>query len=202
MSEIEKHPIIREFLELTEYKREDDHGDEEFIVNLIHAVNELPGEVWANSLSEKSQKFFNRCVKRIGKGKLLPKLPDLKTKEKKMAEAKKAKKAKKAAKAEKVAKAPKEEKVAKKASKKETKPEKKAKKTNGAAKRNAVPKDKFGLREGSAASEAASMFEKGAKMSDVKKQTGGSHYNLISKFKKDGHTVDRAEDNTITVTFK
>jgi hypothetical protein len=187
MSDIEKHPIIKEFLEFSGYEREEGDDDDEFLDSLVRAVDDKPEDEWNESLTDEAQAFSNLCVNRIKKGKSLPDLPDAKTKEtKKVAKDKKSKT---------------KDKKAKSDGNTDDKTDKKAKKSsNGATKRTASPKDKFGLREGSKASDAAAMFEEGAKMADVKKATGGSHYNLLSKLKKLGHEVDTGDDHIITIT--
>jgi hypothetical protein len=60
-------------------------------------------------------------------------------------------------------------------------------------------KDTYGLRLGTLSSRAAEMFTKGAKMAEVKKETGINHYNLLRKLEASGHTVTR-EDAVITLT--
>lgn len=60
-------------------------------------------------------------------------------------------------------------------------------------------KDAFGLRIGTARSNAAAMFSKGAKMSDVKSETGTNHYNLLKQLVDAGHTVEK-DGSVITLT--
>jgi hypothetical protein len=62
-----------------------------------------------------------------------------------------------------------------------------------------VTKDTYGLRLGTLSSRAAEMFTKGAKMAEVKKETGINHYNLLRKLEAGGHVVTR-EDAVITLT--
>ena len=62
-----------------------------------------------------------------------------------------------------------------------------------------VTKDTYGLRLGTLSSRAAEMFTKGAKMAEVKKETGINHYNLLRKLESSGHKVTR-EDAVITLT--
>lgn len=62
-----------------------------------------------------------------------------------------------------------------------------------------VTKDTYGLRLGTLSSRAAEMFTKGAKMAEVKKETGINHYNLLRKLEASGHVVTR-EDAVITLT--
>lgn len=62
-----------------------------------------------------------------------------------------------------------------------------------------VTKDTYGLRLGTLSSRAAEMFTAGAKMAEVKKETGINHYNLLRKLEASGHVVTR-EDAVITLT--
>lgn len=61
------------------------------------------------------------------------------------------------------------------------------------ARRLSRVKDKFGLVKGSKASQAAAMFEKGARMADIRELTGTNHYNMLKRLAKKGHKIIRAK---------
>ncbi len=52
-------------------------------------------------------------------------------------------------------------------------------------------RDKYGLRLGTKRATAATMFETGCTMADVRKTTGHTQYNLLKKLAGDGHRVVR-----------
>lgn len=66
-----------------------------------------------------------------------------------------------------------------------------------------LPKDAFGLRKDSNASEAAKMFARasGATMAAVVEKTGDTQYNLLTKLKEAGHKVKK-DGTTIFLTLK
>ena len=51
-------------------------------------------------------------------------------------------------------------------------------------------RDDFGLLIGSKSYVAVKMFRRGAKMKEVRNETGMNHYNLLNKIKAMGHTVE------------
>ncbi len=52
-------------------------------------------------------------------------------------------------------------------------------------------RDKYGLRVGTKRAMAATMFETGCTMADVRKATGHTQYNLLKKLAGEGHRVVR-----------
>lgn len=62
--------------------------------------------------------------------------------------------------------------------------------------------DKFGTKKGTKAATALEMFEKGATMAEVKKVTGGTHYNLLRDLPSDGHKVWQEPDGRYVVRHK
>lgn len=67
--------------------------------------------------------------------------------------------------------------------------------------KNTVNLDKWGFAIGSKSSAAASMFEKGCRMSDVKISLGGTYYNVVNRIIRRGHKVEHEANNEIRVTF-
>lgn len=84
---------------------------------------------------------------------------------------------------------------------KETKKKAKAAKPAKDKQTPEVKRDEFGLSVKSLSHVAAQMFVKGAKMSDVKKETGNNHYNMLRKLEAKGHKIER-KDGVITLTAK
>ncbi len=96
--------------------------------------------------------------------------------------------------ADKKVKKDKKEKKEKKSKDKGDKKEKKTKsksKDNGKQRTSTRKVDEFGLTVGSKSSQAALMFKKGAKMSEVKETTGKTHYNLLKKLTGRGCKVKK-----------
>ena len=90
-------------------------------------------------------------------------------------------------------------------------PKRKGKAVKPTAKRRAKPKapaapeakpNKFGVRPGTKAAAALALFQMGSTMAVVKKTTGSTHYNLLRRLGKAGHTVTKDEKDIIRVKAK
>lgn len=118
--------------------------------------------------------------------------------------------AKDRAKAAKLAKGTKAKPVAKAAPAKAPKPVKEVKKppapgTHRPGPRvvnNDLPKDKFGVVDGTKTHEAVMMFERGATSAEVNEKIEGRFYNVLSKLVKEGHKVEKLENGKIKLTHK
>jgi hypothetical protein len=101
-----------------------------------------------------------------------------------------------------------EEKPAKKAKAKAAPPAKPAKAKEKVIKPPKKPKneddavlDKWGCMEGSKASQALVLFEKGATTKEVKDKIGGTYYNILGKMVERGHKMSK-DGAIITLTHK
>jgi hypothetical protein len=64
-----------------------------------------------------------------------------------------------------------------------------------------VELDKFACIPGTKNAQAASLFEGGARMSDVTKTLGGTYYNLLARLVKQGHKVEKGLHGIILLTY-
>lgn len=62
--------------------------------------------------------------------------------------------------------------------------------------------DEFGCAVGSKAAAAAAMFKNGARMADVNASIGGTFYNLLTRFEKQGHVIEKGPNGKITLKHK
>lgn len=63
-------------------------------------------------------------------------------------------------------------------------------------------KDRYGVTEGTKASLALKMFEKGCTMRDVVIEHGDTQYNILRKLAKEGHKVEKLENGVLRLTHK
>jgi hypothetical protein len=63
-------------------------------------------------------------------------------------------------------------------------------------------KDRYNITEGTKASLALKMFEKGCTMRDVVIELGDTQYNVLRKLAKQGHSVEKMKNGVITLTHK
>lgn len=62
--------------------------------------------------------------------------------------------------------------------------------------------DKWGFAIGSKSSAAASMFEQGARMKDVKASVGGTYYTILRSLIQRGHKVENEANSLIRITYR
>jgi hypothetical protein len=65
-----------------------------------------------------------------------------------------------------------------------------------------LPRDRFGVVEGSRSSEVVRMFEKSASMKDIKEKFGNNYYNILSRMVKEGHHLEKLEGGKMRLTHK
>jgi len=65
-----------------------------------------------------------------------------------------------------------------------------------------LPRDRFGVVEGSRSSEVVRMFEKSASMKDIKEKFGNNYYNILSRMVKEGHRLEKLEGGKMRLTHK
>lgn len=221
--------IEKEILDAVQTKQEDGESRTKFLARVVRRANKLKDDDW-DVLSDEAQEWLNDAIDALGNQQEVPDFDgepvsddepaaeadasdgdddggdddggdsvgdDAETEESTDAEEPEPEakpEPKKVAKSGKKAKGGKAKKVAKKA--KADKAEKPAKKR--ASRRNV---DEFGLTVGSKSSKAAEAFKAGAKMADVRKATGITHYNLLARLQKQGHTVKK-DKGVITLVPK
>ena len=61
--------------------------------------------------------------------------------------------------------------------------------------------DKFGLVTGSKNHQAALMFERGCKMTDVTDALGGTYYNMLARLRRNGHILDKGKHGVVKITY-
>ncbi len=72
----------------------------------------------------------------------------------------------------------------------------------GAPSDGAITLDRYGIAEGTKNAQAVAMLEKGAKMSDVNSEIGGTYYNLLKRLVKQGHTLEREPGGKLRLVHK
>jgi len=183
MSEIRK-----ELEELTGINKRAKESEPKFLTRLVRAATDntkVSDDDW-DGLSDDAQNWVTDAVEAMNNKEDYPAFPDAEDEEKPKASSK--------AKTNGKAKPPAKRAAAKKPAAKKPAAKATAKKAKASAKDaddGGASKDKFGLREGSKSSLAADMFEAGAKMADVKSETGTNHYNLLRRLEDDGHEVSK-----------
>ena len=174
--------IREELMGATKLEPRKKESEGKFVSRLVRAASDesiVDSDTW-DTLSEKAQLWVGDAVEAMNKKDPCPVFPD----EKKANGSGSEKTASKT--------------TAKGSSKGSAKSTKSAKSDKAPA-REPVEKDEFGLRKGTARSEAAALFKKGAKMKSVKEETGTNHYNLLTQLEKEGHTVKK-DGSLITLT--
>lgn len=75
-------------------------------------------------------------------------------------------------------------------------------KRSAPASSGAISLDRYGIAEGTKNAQAVAMLEKGAKMSDVNSEIGGTYYNLLKRLTKAGHKLLKEPGGELKLVHK